>query len=368
MRVVHVINRLVGGGAEVMVPQIHRELRANGIESWIVSMETGDDRGTEAVRSFGRRLPRWREPSRLRRELVALEKERGPLEVLHSHLTQSQLFTPWAAKALRHRPALVTTEHDTANRRTGKPWLRGFDRRLYRPYDRIACISEGVAAMMRSWQPTTADRLRVLPNGVDLRPYRSLARTERASGEPLRLLSIGRLIPKKNHRLLVEALAPLRELSWQLTIVGEEEAPSWLRGELEQAVADAGLSDRVHLPGYASDPLPFYAEADLFLLPSLWEGFGLVAVEAMAAGLPVLASEVPGLAEVVGRQGTCGQLLPAGDAGAWQQALAALLADPESLEPLRAPARARAEHFSIEKTAAAYAALYRECLGEGKGA
>jgi glycosyltransferase involved in cell wall biosynthesis len=133
-------------------------------------------------------------------------------------------------------------------------------------------------------------------------------------------------------------------------------------------VADAGLSDRVHLPGYASDPLPFYAEADLFLLPSLWEGFGLVAVEAMAAGLPVLASEVPGLAEVVGRQGTCGQLLPAGDAGAWQQALAALLADPESLEPLRAPARARAEHFSIEKTAAAYAALYRECLGEGKGA
>ena len=366
MRVVHVINRLLGGGAEVMVPQIHRELRGKGIESWIVSMETGDDRGTEAVRSFGRRLPRWREPTRLRRELVALAKERGPIDVLHTHLTQSQLFTPWAARALQPRPALVTTEHDTANRRTGKPWLRGFDRRLYRPYDRIACISEGVAAMMRSWQPTTADRLQVLPNGVDLRPYRSLARSGRAPGAPLRLLSVGRLIPKKNHRLLVEALAPLRGLPWQLTIVGEEESPSWLRGDLERAIAEAELADRIHLPGYASDPLPYYAEADLFLFPSISEGFGLVAVEAMAAGLPVLASEVPGLAEVVGREGAGGQLLPAGDPEAWRQALQSILADPESLEPRRALARQRAEHFSIEKTATAYAALYRECLEGGR--
>lgn len=352
MKIVHIINRLIGGGAEVMVPQIHRRHLEMGLDSWIVSMETGDDRGTEKVVSFGRKYPRWQEPFRLRRILEEMEKD-GAIDIVHTHLTQSQLFAKFAIRGLRKRPLLVTTEHDTSNRRREMRFGRAFDRCLYSGYDRVVCISEGVQEAMAEWQPKLAARLVKIPNGVDLEPLRDLSRLPGDSGE-VRLLSVGRLIPKKGFVTAIRALAAIREINWSYTIVGEGEQ----RHELEKLAEDLGIGERVRFAGYVNDVMPFYAESDVFLLPSLWEGFGLVAVEAMGAGLPVLASDVPGLAEVVGREGKAGWLLPVGDVEAWTRALREVFSDRGVVETMGREARTRAVKFSIEGTAEGYRELY----------
>lgn len=362
MKVVHIINRLIGGGAEVMVPQIHNRHLQVGVDSWILSMETGDDRGTGKVVSFGGRHPRWQEPFRLRRALRRIEEE-GPIDVVHTHLTQSQLFGKFAAGGVRHRPALITTEHAPSNRRRSLAIGRLFDRALYRGYDRVVCISEGVAESMGNWLPQLGRRLAVVPNGIEPAPFRE-ARDRTPMPENrnvLRILSVGRLIPEKNFSLALRALADLRNRSWTYTIVGE----GVCRREWENLAADLGIADRVRFAGYRNDIAAICAGHDLFVLPSLWEGFGLAAVEAMTAGLPVLASDVPGLADVVGKGAEAGGLLvPPDDEAAWADALARLMDQPEERARLARSAAARAEAYTMERCADRYLEIYREVLGE----
>ncbi|MGE9290242.1 MAG: glycosyltransferase family 4 protein [Puniceicoccales bacterium] len=356
MKVVHIINRLIGGGAEVMVPLIHKEHLKSGVDSWVLSMETEDDRGTPQVVSFGERLPRWKEPFRLRTVLRGIEKD-GPIDVVHTHLTQSQLFAKYAIRGLSKRPLLITTEHDTSNRRRELSWGRTFDRVLYQGYDRVVCISDGVKRSMEVWLPGLSGRLVTAANGVDLTPLQGLTRTKSANGE-IRFLSVGRVIPKKNFEVAIRALAALGTPNWTYTIVGEGEQ----RSELEALSKTLGVADRVRFAGYVDDVVPFYATSDVFLLPSLWEGFGLVAVEAMGAGLPVFAADVAGLSEVVGRDGEAGVLIPPTDVELWVNVLRTVTGDPGEIARMSAVARERAKAYSIDQTAENYLRIYREML------
>ncbi|MBC2601105.1 glycosyltransferase family 4 protein [Puniceicoccus vermicola] len=353
MKVVHIINRLIGGGAEVMIPQIHRQHLADGIDSWILSMESGDDRGTEKVVSFGKRYPRWQEPFRLRKVLRQME-ESGSIDVVHTHLTQSQLFGKYAIRGLKKKPFLVTTEHDTSNRRRHIPGGRVFDRFLYEGYDRIICISEGVRDSMEEWLPKTRSLLRVASNGVDVDAFMR-GEVERRDG-PLRFLSVGRLTEKKNFTTAIRALAAVEPADWTYTLVGDGEQ----RPELESLVDRLGVRENVHFAGYVSDVSSFYAKSDVFLFPSLWEGFGLVAVEAMAAGLPVLASDVPGLSEVIARDGVSGILLPSTEVDQWAGAIRKCLSDRDLTLRMGKGARERSRNYSIQKTADRYREVYAE--------
>ncbi len=361
LKVVHVINRLIGGGAEVMVAQIHECHRAAGVDSWIVSMETGDRRGTGNVRAFGRKYPRWREPFLLGRELRAIEGE-GRIDILHTHLTQSQVFGKIAARLAGIRPRMVTTEHDTSNRRRSLPGGRWLDRAIYSGYDRIICISEAVRDSMRSWQRwIPEERLVVVENGVPLEPFRAARGLRREAGAEgaLRLISVGRLIPKKGFDRAIEILAGLKDLEWTYTLVGEGES----REGLEQLAAQHGIAERVRFRGAVEDVASELGEADISLIPSRWEGFGLVAVEAMAAGLVVVASDVPGLADVVGPAGV---VLAGEDFEAWRETLRRLAGEKAERERWGEAAAGRAEHYRIEETAESYLKVYRELM-EGVG-
>ncbi|CAM3055070.1 hypothetical protein SPAN111604_01450 [Sphingomonas antarctica] len=152
--------------------------------------------------------------------------------------------------------------------------------------------------------------------------------------EPM-LLTVGRLAVQKDHATLLDALALLKDRRWRLTLVGE--GP--LRADLERQAARLGLASRITFAGFV-DPLPHYAAADLFVLPSRWEGFPAVALEALAAGLPVIATNcAPGLTQLL-----AGLPLPAttpvGDAAALTAAIASALdhpADPQTLSSSAAP-------------------------------
>jgi glycosyltransferase involved in cell wall biosynthesis len=184
-------------------------------------------------------------------------------------------------------------------------------------------------------------RIRVVRTGVDLKRFRPCS--ARPGSGPKRLLTVGRLHPVKGFVHLIDALSRVREArsDFQLDVVGD--GP--LRADLEERIERAGLTEHVHLRGAIgpSDLPPFYAKADLFVLSSLSEGLPVVLMEAMASGLPVVATRITGVPELV-RDGVSGILVPPAEPRPLAAAIRRLLAD-----PLLAARLGRAGRRSVER-------------------
>lgn len=149
-----------------------------------------------------------------------------------------------------------------------------------------------------------------------------------APGEPLALLAVGSLVPRKGYDVLVDALATLRDRDWRLAIVGSpDRAPETARA-LRAQIAAAGLDGRITLAGEVDDAAlaRAYARADLFVMPSLFEGYGMVLTEALARGLPVLCTTGGAAAETAPDEAAL-KVAP-GDAAALAKALASLIDEP----------------------------------------
>ncbi|MGH9669124.1 MAG: glycosyltransferase, partial [Terriglobales bacterium] len=138
-----------------------------------------------------------------------------------------------------------------------------------------------------------------------------------------------------------------------------------LRPSLEALAASLGIWERVHFLGRRADVPQLLKLADVYVHSSHWEGFGIAAVEAMAAGLPVIASDVPGLSQVVG---SAGLLFPRGDADCLAGHISSVLASESLRRQLSQAGRERARSFSIEQSVEAYINLYRSVVEGGRGA
>ncbi len=186
----------------------------------------------------------------------------------------------------------------------------------------VLCPSPASAAGVEAYGVLAA-RVRIVPPGLD-----HPARRERAShAGPLRLLSVGTVTPRKGHVLLVQALGRLAELDWRLTILGSLERDPPTVAALRAAIAESGLGTRIELLGeWPPERLSeAYAAADLFVLASYHEGYGMVLAEAMAHGLPILSTTAGAIPDTV--PPAAGLLVPPGDADALASALARLIAD-----------------------------------------
>jgi glycosyltransferase involved in cell wall biosynthesis len=204
--------------------------------------------------------------------------------------------------------------------------------------------------------------VRNLGLGVDVDRFEPASAREQRG--PLRVGYVGRLEEHKGVHVLVDAVARTRACVLEIVGAGPQ------RSALAARIASSGASDRIELAGYvASRDLPArYRSFDVLAVPSLetpgWtEQFGRVAVEGMAAGVPVIASDSGALPEVVGDAGV---LVPPGDVHAWACALDRLAGNPADRRRLAAQARARAEHYSWEQVARRHVDLYREMLAGGR--
>jgi glycosyltransferase involved in cell wall biosynthesis len=246
--------------------------------------------------------------------------------------------------ALVHHPLGLETGLDPAD---AKALLAG-ERRALAAARRIVVTSESTAALLGRLELAPA-RPRVIEPGCDL-PALPRAHGPAADGS-VQLLCVASVTARKGHRVLLEALAPLAHRPWALHCVGSLWMDARTASAARAAARALGLHDRVHWHGAADmEALPaHYARADLFVLPSLFEGYGMVVAEALAHGLPVVASDTGAAAHLLACGG--GVLVPPGDTAALCAALAPLLADPARLGPLRQAALAARDRLPTWRAA-----------------
>jgi glycosyltransferase involved in cell wall biosynthesis len=176
---------------------------------------------------------------------------------------------------------------------------------------------------------------------------------------PPRLVMVARFEPQKDHATLLQALSGLRDQAWELDLVGD--GP--LRGDMESLAGKHGLSGRVHFLGQRSDVDRLLARAQISILTTNWEGFPLSILEAMRAGLPVVASDVGGVSEAV-QDGETGYVVPRADAQRLRNRLEELLRSGHLRRRLGAAGRARYEqHFTLDHMVAETLEVYQSVLG-----
>ena len=238
-------------------------------------------------------------------------------------------------------------------------WLR--KRALHRDYrkaDSIICVSDGVAADLERLAPSTSGHIHVRYNPIaapDADPHGPVHQWLHDPSQPV-ILGAGRLTTQKGFDTLIHALAQLRhQPSPRLVILGEGSEGDSLR----ELAVQLGVSERLALPGFVSNPRAHMAAASVFVLSSAWEGFGNVLVEAMAAGTPVVATDCPSGPREILLDGALGPLVPVGDSGAMADAIGRMLAAPTPADRLRQ----RATDFSPTHVAA----RYLELLLPGRG-
>lgn len=228
--------------------------------------------------------------------------------------------------------------------------------------DRVIAVSDQTAADLVQWLAIPEDRIAVIPEA----PSRRIERLTGTSLDDFRMragldrpyvLAVGTLEPRKNLPFLLRAFAAAADqIPHDLVLVGPE---GWMTREFHQTLSELNLGDRVRLTGFVCDRDlgGWYSGADLFVFPSLYEGFGLPVVEAMTCGVPLLVSNASCLPGVVGDAGI---LVSPTDQRAWSDALVTLLTDRSLTDRLRQRSLARAERFSWDRTARETMRVYRD--------
>jgi glycosyltransferase involved in cell wall biosynthesis len=298
---------------------------------------------------------------------VAGELRDHPPDVLFAHGNGPNRTAILARLLTRTRVRIVTVEHTNYSTSFGaRHWLR--DRataRLYQRADRVAGVSpqvvedlerlfprlRGNTTCLRAPGPDPSDIARLASPMPD-HPWFAAGRAHRL------ICSVANIIPRKGQDTLVSALPGIRQEAGdvRLVLVGRFDDKAYL-AQLQALAHDLGVSDHVAFAGYWANPLPFVAHADVFALASLTEGMPVVLVEAMACGVPVVATDCPSGPSFVLEGGASGRLVPMRAPKAIADAVVELMADPGLRERLVARGRQRAAYFSPRRVAQDYLAL-----------
>jgi glycosyltransferase involved in cell wall biosynthesis len=369
MRILHVISTINRGGAENHLADLAIGQVGRGLDVMVAFLK-GDRYWETRLRAAGVQV----EPLELSHygaiaPIIRLRRllQRWAPDLVHSHMPPTELYTRLALLGHDLRPPLVVTKHND------EPFYRGPGHRMLgrwaaRRAMRVIVISDAIRSYMRKQLDLPDDRIRTIHYGIDCRPFESVddrarqkLRTEWGAGDNDMIIgTVARLVPQKALHVLLEAFARYRAIGQRrarLVIVGR--GP--LLEELKETARRLDLSDAVIWAGFREDIPALMRAFDVFALTSAYEGFGLVLLEAMAAGRPIVATAVSAIPEIV-QDAQTGMLCRPGDSEAVARAFLRL-EDADFRARLGQNGRLRArDYFSLDRMADATLAVYRECL------
>jgi len=394
MRILHVLTAFPRSRDDVIVPwlvALLKRLLADGheVEVFTSAYKGGGNQSFDGipVHRFRYFFARWEDlthdeatPDRMRRSLlykilplfyvlggilgIRRLMRRCSYDIIHVHWPVPHALFGWMGKRASKQPGprLVTTWYGVELRwvQSSLPWLRGFVRWALRISDAIVAISSYTAREIARFGKAPVV---VIPYTLPFAEGESKARLH-AGGGGFQVLFVGRLVERKGVKNLIDAVRRMpAELRARLVVIGD--GPE--RQALETRAKDSGLGDRVEILGRVSDEelRAGYARSDVLVLPSILdargdtEGLGVVLLEAMSYGIPVVASDIGGITDIV-EHDTSGLLVPPGDPAALAQALERLARDPALASRLGSAGEQRVRRaFGWPEIMAKWDAVYR---------
>ncbi len=301
--------------------------------------------------------------------MIHLIRQRREFDVIHVHQTDYAAFASTLASRLLGKPVVCQLQGSGSTgsiaqmqRSPVSPLVLWSLKRI----ERLVAVSNAIhEELLEAGFPE--HQIAQIPNGVDVEAFKPRRNTGSAKGQQdtqkQRILYVGRLSPEKGPDILIEAfrlLTTQTSNSARLLLVGKGQMSQFL----ERRVRDYRLEDLAEFVGSVSDVQPYLQAADLFVLPSRAEGLSVALLEAMACGLPVVATAVSGTVDVI-HDGVNGLLVEPEDPEVLAQAIKRLLDDPEFARRLGREARSTVEEkYSLQLVAERYIKLYRELLNE----
>jgi glycosyltransferase involved in cell wall biosynthesis len=364
MRIIQLIPQNVLGGAESYGFTLGAAMARRGHE---VLLLANRDNGPLFAREIpqGMRARALDRTSRLDPRILSFligHVRRFRPHVIHSHNFEADT---WARFLGLLFPKIVVVSHLHSSRIvTRRSWHRAWiDRILYRRSDQILALTEDHRRFLTGWIGVPAEKLEILPNGIDTNRFASPAETDR---DRKHVVCVASLTDVKNHADLLAAWIEVsREVpEARLTLIGE--GP--LRANLERQASRSGIERCVEFAGLQTDTRPHLRRAGIFALSSKQESMPLALLEAMASGLACVAPRVGGIPEIL-QGGTAGLLVAPRDPQALAEALRNLLQDPEQQRELGSRAREKvARDYSLDKQIDRIESAYRKALFRRGGA
>lgn len=365
MRVALILPDLNGGGAERVALTLAEDLIQHGHEVDIVLTSSGGDLlplvppHATLIQIKAKRFRSALFP------LVRYFRTRKP-QAVHAFMWPVTVVAIVARRLARSKSRLIVSDHTTLSEHSRGSKARLLAIRvtvalLYSAADGRICVSEGAARDISALSGLPRGKFTVIYNPVV--PPESLRRNSDFAealwpGKGVRILTVGSLKLPKNHAMLLRSFADLPSSSATLVILGD--GP--LRNELERLSRELGIFDRVRMPGFLIDPWPVYSSADIFVLSSDHEGYPLVLVEAMFAGLTVVSTDCPSGPNEILEGGRFGWLVPVGDS---KRLTSAIMAAVKERRPA-AVTQERARHLSADSLSAHRKALIGPGVQSGR--
>lgn len=302
MKILHIIATLGSGGAEKMLVDILKEMKERGIECEVAVLTKNNNFFGEKMKALNIPIYYGMTDKVYTFKNVIFLKEiirKNNYDCIHSHLYAPQLFLPLALITIRKKALLITTEHNTNNRRRNNRFFWKLDKWMYNKYDGIICISKATEKNLVDYLPTLKNKTIVIENGIDTNQYAKALPLKRKeisldlNENDKIILMVADMREQKDHETLIRASILLPE-NYKIIFVGDGERMN----SVKEYALEKGSKSIIFL-GSRKDVPALMKTSDVFVLSSRWEGFGLVVVEAAAAGLPVIASNVNGLSDVV---------------------------------------------------------------------
>lgn len=361
MKILFVTRTLGGGGAEKLLIDILPSFNTyNNAECELLVISDKDDKYSKQLISQGISctfLPQRIKQHRAKIRYISNFIEKGKYDIVHAHLFPA-LYYCSVIKRFKHKDIpFIFTEHNTDNRRRHIVWLKPLEKWIYKPYDYIISISNQTKAELIKWiKPKDKNKYITINNGIPINQFVSAMPYERnmidtkLTRRDILLCMIGTFTQKKNHIFMMDVMKQLTA-EYKIILLGE----GVLEDDIKAYVHDNGLDDRVIFMGFRKDVAEIIKTSDIVVIPSLWEGFGLIAVEAMACGKQVVCSNVPGLSEVVGN---AGMKVRVGDVDGFLKAIKSAVGNIGNMD-IESKCKEQAGKFDISTMIKGYMNIYR---------
>lgn len=362
MKVLQVINSLGTGGAEKLLLETVPLFREKGVEMDVLVLNGADSPFLRKLREMNCCKIFSLGKGGVYNPFLALQMipHFKRYDVVHVHLFPSLYWAAIAKMLALGKFKLVYTEHSTGNNRRSKPLAKFADRFFYSRYDKIVCISEEVKQILIDFLKTKSSRFAVIQSGVNIqkifdeKPYDSEQFPIKAVN--FVLIQVSSFHYPKDQKTVIRAL-PLLPENVVLVLVGN--GPTL---EKNKKLADElGVSHRVEFIGVRMDVPQLLKSSDAVLLSSEFEGVSLSSIEGLASGKPFLATDVPGLGEIVGGAGI---LFPLGDENRLASEIQKLIEDQQHYSDTVSRCIGRAKEFNIDLMIDKHIELYHNLTAQ----